>query len=203
VNRIATERLVLEPVTPHNAVTLWRIMQSAHLREFQDIPRHAREEFERRVASRPKRLDARAVGRFEWLIVVASTHQAIGWVSLRVAERVGSSAELGYSLLAGYRGSGYASEAVIALVDYAFEQTGLRHLEACCLPANTPSRKLLARAGFDEIRIQINGAMVRGRPVDIVCFELTRNLWLERREATLAYASSANTIVTPESANPK
>ncbi len=188
MNRIATERLVLEPVTPHNAVTLWRIMQSAHLREFQDIPRHAREEFERRVAS---------------LIVVASTHQAIGWVSLRVAERVGSSAELGYSLLAGYRGSGYASEAVIALVDYAFEQTGLRHLEACCLPANTPSRKLLARAGFDEIRIQINGAMVRGRPVDIVCFELTRNLWLERREATLAYASSANTIVTPESANPK
>jgi ribosomal-protein-alanine N-acetyltransferase len=185
MTRITTPRLVLEPVTPGNAVTLWRIMQSAHLREFQDIPRHAREEFERRVAARPKRLDARAIGRFEWLIVVTSTHQAIGWVSLRVAERVGSSAELGYSLLAGYRGSGYASEAVRALVDNTFENTGLRHLEACCLPANAPSRKLLARAGFHELRISPNGAMVRGRPVDIVCFELTRPQWAERREAAM------------------
>ncbi len=179
--RIATERLILEPITTANAVTLWRIMQSAHLREYQDIPRHAREEFERRVAARPKRLDARSIGRFEWLIVVASTHQAIGWVSVRVAERAGNSAELGYSLLAGYRGSGYAGEAVRALVDNVFETTNLRHLEACCLPANTPSRKLLARAGFAELRIQPNGAMVRGRPVDIVCFELTRPIWSERK----------------------
>jgi RimJ/RimL family protein N-acetyltransferase len=181
MTRIETERLVLEPVTTANAVTLWRIMQSAHLREFQDIPRHAREEFERRVAARPKRLEARAIGRFEWLIVVAATHQAIGWVSVRVAERSGSSAELGYSLLAGYRGSGYAGEAVRALVDHVFETTSLRHLEACCLPANVPSRKLLSRAGFTELRVQHNGAMVRGRPVDIVCFELPRPIWSERR----------------------
>ena len=191
MTRITTERLVLEPVTPGNAVTLWRIMQSAHLREYQDIPRHAREEFERRVAARPKRLDARAVGRFEWLIVVASTHQAIGWVSLRVAERVGSSAELGYSLLAGYRGSGYASEAVRALVDNTFENTSLRHLEACCLPTNSPSRKLLARAGFNELRVQPNGAMVRGRPVDIVCFELTRPVWSERQAESMRRTAAA------------
>ena len=177
MKQLRTERLVLEPVTSANAALLWRIMQSAHLREFQDVPRHTREEFERRVAARPKRFDSRATGRFEWLIVLAQTKTAIGWISLRVGEQTRDSAEIGYSIVAGYRGSGYASEAARAVVANAFETTDLRQLDACCVPANTSSRKLLGKVGFDEVRIQRNGAIVRGRPDDIVIFELSREKW--------------------------
>ncbi|MBD5635623.1 MAG: hypothetical protein IAI49_14195 [Candidatus Eremiobacteraeota bacterium] len=64
MRRIVTARLVLEPVTTENAATLWKIMQSGGLREYQDVPRHTRDEFARRVASRPKHFDSRAIGRF-------------------------------------------------------------------------------------------------------------------------------------------
>jgi RimJ/RimL family protein N-acetyltransferase len=178
VIRLTTERLVLEPVTPHNAAILWRIMQSAHLREFQDVPRYTRDEFERRVAARPKRFDSIAVGRFEWLIVLAAERQAIGWVSLRVGDHARGTAELAYSILAAYRMAGYATEAALAVVAFAFERGDARVLEACCVPANAGSRRLLARIGFEEMRVQRNGAIVRGRPVDIVIFELTRARWL-------------------------
>lgn len=199
MKRLTGERLILEPVTPVNAVTLWRIMQTGQLREFQDVPRYTREEFERRVAGRPKSFDARALGRFEWLVIVASTKRAIGWLSLRVGDQERRTAEIGYSIVNGFRGEGYATEAARAIVAYAFEESDLRELSACCVPANVASRKLLANIGFIERRVQRNGAIVRGRPVDIVLFELPRERWLARHD----YVQSANSIVIPASANPK
>ncbi len=187
MKRLRSERLILEPVTTQNAAALWRIMQSAHLREFQDVPRYTREEFERRVAARPKQFDSLTIGRFEWLMVLGESPQAIGWVSLRVGDHARGTAELAYSVLAAYRSAGYATEAARAVVTFAFEQSDLRTVEACCVPANLGSRRLLARVGFDEMRVQRNGAIVRGRPVDIVIFELTRARWKTlAREAAVA-----------------
>jgi RimJ/RimL family protein N-acetyltransferase len=182
VKRLTTERLVLDPVTVENAPALWKIMQSGGLREYQDVPRNTREEFVRRVASRPKRFDSYAIGRFEWLVILREGDVAVGWVSLRVGDHARGSAEIGYSLLAAHRGRGYASEAARAIVEDAFATSELRQIEACCVPANAASRRLLAGIGFDETRVQKNGAIVRGRPVDIVLFELSR----ERYEARLA-----------------
>ncbi len=184
MKRLETERLVLDPVTPANAMVLWRIMQSAHLREFQDVPRHTRDEFVRRVAARPKSFDSRAIGRFEWLLVERERQQGIGWLSLRLGEGGRGTAEIGYSVVATHRGAGYACEAAAAVLDYAFEESDLRQLEACCVPANAASRRLLARIGFTEMRVQKNGAIVRGAPVDIVTFELTRERWQMRARVT-------------------
>jgi RimJ/RimL family protein N-acetyltransferase len=200
VRRIRTERLVLEPVVPLNAEILWRIMQSAHLRDYQDVPHFTQDEFERRVRQRSKRFDAHNAGRFEWLIGAAAGSTVVGWISLRVAENGGGVAEIGYSLLAQHRGAGYAREAARALADEAFEQTDLRRLEACCVPANAASRRLLEGLGFARRKLQRNGAVVRGRPVDILIFQMTRETWQAQR---CGQDGSANSIVMPASAKPK
>ncbi len=191
------ERLDLAPVTSENAAVLWRIMQTSRLREFQDVPRFTRDDFERRVAARPATFDSRALGRFEWLIAVRETNLPIGWVSLRIGDHALRTAEVGYSLIAGQRARGYATEAVRAVVDYAFEASDLRQLDACCVPANVASRRLLARLGFAEMRMQRNGAIVRGRPVDIIIFVLQRESW------SAAHGESRNSIVIPASARQK
>ncbi len=185
MKRIHTDRLVLEPVTTENASVLWKIMQSGGLREFQDVPRHTRDEFARRVAARPKHFDSRALGRFEWLIIVAASKESAGWVSLRVGDHARGTAEIGYSLLAPHRGRGYASEAARGVVRHAFTETDLKTIDACCVPQNVASRALLAGVGFEEMRVQKNGAIVRGRPVDIVIFEMTRERYDERNGAAL------------------
>ncbi|HMD02607.1 MAG TPA: GNAT family N-acetyltransferase, partial [Candidatus Baltobacteraceae bacterium] len=172
---------MLEPITPLNAGVLWRIMQSAQLREFQDVPRFTRDQFEKRVAARPKQFDGHAVGRFEWLVVPHESGVAIGWVSLRVGDLAGGVAELGYSILAAHRGRGFASEAATGIVDASFAHSDLRQVDAACVPANIPSRRLLARLGFGEARVQRNGAIVRGRPVDILIFEMTKARWAALR----------------------
>jgi RimJ/RimL family protein N-acetyltransferase len=195
-----SQRLRLDPVTVENADVLWRIMQSAHLREFQDVPRYTREEFRERVAARPKRFDARAIGRFEWLVIGADSGRALGWISLRFGDHARGYGEIGYSLLAAFRGRGYAREAVATLIDAAFEAIALKGVEACCVPANVGSRRLLKELGFVQLKIQRHGAVVRGRPVDIVLYRQQREEWLARANAQ---AGSTNSIEISASANPK
>lgn len=172
-------------------------MQNNGLREFQDVPRHTREEFERRVATRPKHFNARIIGRFEWLLVVAATRSPIGWVSLRVGEPGRRAAEIGYSIIAAQRGFGYATEAVRTLLSHALATSDLQRIEACCVPGNVPSRRLLERLGFIESRVQRHGAVVRGRPVDIVLYDMPRERWLTAHSVA---EPAVERVALPESA---
>ncbi len=73
----------------------------------------------------------------------------IGGVSLSNVRRgVTQSASLGYWLGAPYIGRGAMTEAVRAVVPFAFGALRLHRLEAASMPANTPSIRVLERNGF-------------------------------------------------------
>ena len=173
---LSTARLRLEPVSEGNAGVLWRVMQSEDLREFQDVPKLSRPDFVRRVAARPKRFDGRTAGRFEWLIRRVDLGAPVGWVSLRIGENAPGTAEVGYSLVPEARRQGLAIEATESVVASAFE-IGLTRVDACCVPANAASRRLLETLGFRLLRVQPNGAVVRGKPVDICIYQLAATEW--------------------------
>jgi [ribosomal protein S5]-alanine N-acetyltransferase len=63
---------------------------------------------------------------------------------------VAQAATLGYWVGQRHARKGYMTEAVRGAINFAFDELGLHRLEAACLPANEPSRKLLARVGFSE-----------------------------------------------------
>jgi ribosomal-protein-alanine N-acetyltransferase len=178
---LQSDRLVLEPVDARNARELWRILGAPDLRRYQDIPRLRAEEFERQVRSRPRSLQARVTGRFEWLVRRGQPLESIGWVSLRVNERSPDVGEIGYSLIEAARGAGYATEALKAVVDEAFSASELGELQACCVPDNTASRRVLDRAGFAELRLLRGGAMIRGRHVDVLLYSVGRAQWTRGR----------------------
>lgn len=174
---LQTERLTLTPVTVRNAQTLWTMLQAPDLRRFQDLPNIGVGTFTAMVGKRPKRLDPRAIGRFEWLIVVNGEQAAAGWVSLRISEREPSIGEIGYSLLTEFRGRGIAAEAVRGLIDEAFCEAKLRAVRAYCVAENADSRRLLARVGFEPDGVLPNGASVSGEPVDVLAHAIERTSW--------------------------
>ena len=193
-------RLVLDPVDVRNARELWRILGAPDLRRYQDIPRLRAEEFERQVRSRPRTLQANVTGRFEWIVRRAEPSQPVGWVSLRINERSPDVGEIGYSLVEEARGHGYATEALVTIVDEAFASSELSELQACCVPENAASRAVLDRAGFAEIRLLRNGAMIRGRHVDVLLYSVARGQWTRnRQEAAIRGRQSPNSIVMPAS----
>ncbi len=177
-------RVTLAPVDGRNARELWEVLNAPDLRKYQDIPRVRPEEFERQVRTRPRQLRGGVTGRFEWLLKAGEPAEPIGWISLRVNDRTPRIGEVGYSLVLDARGKGYASEALGAVIDEAFETADLDEIQACIIPENGASRSVLDRTGFREERLLRSGAVIRGRHVDVLLFTLTRASWdRQRREA--------------------
>ena len=58
---------------------------------------------------------------------------------------------IGYAIVPGARGRGYATEAIAALSAWALEQPGVHEVRADTLPDNEPSARALLRAGFGEL----------------------------------------------------
>jgi RimJ/RimL family protein N-acetyltransferase len=164
------------------------VLQAPGLRDFQDLPSVDATQFRRTVASRPPELTPDAVGRFEWLLYFegGTRREPLGWVSLRVADRAPTNAEIGYSVVSECRGQGVATEAVAAILIEAFETARLRVVKAYCVPDNAASRQVLARNGFEDEGVLPNGAMVAGRAVDVIGHSLERERWEERRKTPLA-----------------
>jgi RimJ/RimL family protein N-acetyltransferase len=86
--------------------------------------------------------------RADLVITDAASGQVTGDIGLYNQEPRTGQAMIGYTMLPGWRGRGYATRAVRLLARWAFEQAGIERLIAGTHPANISSRRVLARAGF-------------------------------------------------------
>ncbi len=86
-----------------------------------------------------------------FLIFRTTDDALLGGVTLSNLRRgVAQSATLGYWIGASHARHGYSSEALRAVLEYAFQRLGLHRLEAACLPHNEASRRLLLSCGFQD-----------------------------------------------------
>jgi ribosomal-protein-alanine N-acetyltransferase len=88
----------------------------------------------------------------------------VGAITLSNVRRgVAETGTLGYWIGRRFSGRGHATAAVRAMTAWAFDELGLHRVEAACVPANTPSRRVLEKAGFElegqaRAYLKINGA---------------------------------------------
>src|SRR5690606_29808872 len=83
-----------------------------------------------------------------WAVRLRGQPELIGQVKLTDPYGDYLSSEVGYMLTRAARGKGYASEAVHAVLDYAFNMLQRNRIEAIVYADNTPSCRLLERLGF-------------------------------------------------------
>jgi ribosomal-protein-alanine N-acetyltransferase len=73
----------------------------------------------------------------------------LGGLSISNVRRgVAQAASVGYWIGAPHVGRGHMTDAVKAVLPFAFVTLGLHRLEAACLPHNYPSARVLQKAGF-------------------------------------------------------
>jgi ribosomal-protein-alanine N-acetyltransferase len=88
---------------------------------------------------------------YSFLIFRSGDGALVGGVTLSHVRRgVSQTASLGYWIGAPHARRGHMSDALRALLPFAFDKLGLHRIEAACLPHNGPSRALLQSLGFRE-----------------------------------------------------
>ncbi len=85
--------------------------------------------------------------------------------------------ELGYWLGVAYWGKGYATEALHAVIDYAFTDLGHESLQAGARVTNPASRRVLEKCGFQWTGVGLYRirALASSAPIDR--FRLDRGIW--------------------------
>ena len=132
---LETQRLRLYPATRGQ-------MESAIASESDDELKKAYSEMLECCLKHPEQWDWYAM----WMIELKDgTH--IGDLCFKGLDPEGI-AEIGYGILVEYQGQGYATEAVQAAVDWAFQHPKVMVLEAETTPENTASKRVLEKCGF-------------------------------------------------------
>jgi RimJ/RimL family protein N-acetyltransferase len=85
------------------------------------------------------------------LIVLRATGEAVGSLGYGGPPDAEGVVVVGYSVYPAFRGRGYASEALPALVEWALAQPGVRRVRAIIPPDNTPSFKVAEHAGLRPV----------------------------------------------------
>jgi RimJ/RimL family protein N-acetyltransferase len=89
----------------------------------------------------------------------------------------GQPAELGYWLGAAYWGKGYATEALHAVIDFAFSEFDHAALQAGARVTNPASRRVLEKCGFQWTGVGLYRIRALGSSAPIDRFRLERGIW--------------------------
>lgn len=142
---------LVEPARHHfEAWSLLRETSRAHLEPFEPAWPHdelGAVSYRRRL--RRYRADRRSGTGAAFLVERIADDTLLGGVTLTNLRRgVTQSASVGYWIGSPFTRQGYASEALAAILGYAFNDLELNRIEAACLPSNRASLVVLERAGF-------------------------------------------------------
>jgi 8-oxo-dGTP diphosphatase len=170
--RLETPRLILRPLRPEDAPDIQRMAGEWEVARFTaNIPhpygegmaeswiRSHREDFEI-VFGIERRSDGAFVG-------------CIG-IEPDVASR---EAEFGYWIGTPFWGSGYATEALQALVDHAFATYDIDRARSAAMPENPASIRVQEKVGFRYVGVKRQPAPARGGHIGVEVRVLDRERW--------------------------
>jgi RimJ/RimL family protein N-acetyltransferase len=117
---------------------------------------------------------ATAKSRGEACFVVTRDGRLIGTCGVEQRE---DGPELGYWFGAPFWGRGYATEAVRALIDYAFGDLGCERLHSGARVSNPASRRVLEKCAFQWTGVQLTRIRSINSAAPVDRFRLDHGLW--------------------------
>jgi RimJ/RimL family protein N-acetyltransferase len=106
------------------------------------------------------------------LVAPGDDARVLGGASLYAVDLPEGRASVGYWLVAGARGRGFAARAVRLLARWAFDDLGVARLELTCGPDNLASQRVAERCGFTREAVLRSHLAFKGRRRDTVVFGL-------------------------------
>ena len=107
---------------------------------------------------------------FDWAVVEKASGKMIGTCGFTSICERDDKAEVGYVINPSFWGQGYASEALVRVIEFGFSDLGLERIEAKYIIGNDRSRKVMEKCGMSFEGINRHAMKSKGRYFDIgVC----------------------------------
>ena len=143
---LSTKRLVLSPINQNDIDFIYELFKRPETNQFSEYPDLTSKN--KALQMYNEYLKPGNPSHFRVKIILIETNTPIGTIGLYQYSEIHKRAEVGYDLLKEYWRYGYASEAVMEILRYGFNELGLNRVEATVDPMNFPSIEVLKRCGF-------------------------------------------------------
>jgi ribosomal-protein-alanine N-acetyltransferase len=145
---INTERLLLRRLQREDAEVLGAYRGDEEIARYQSWDSFSLEHA-RHLITAQQSISFAAPGAWcQIAVVLAETNTLVGDVAYRTDPNEPRQVELGFTVAREHQGHGYASEAMIAVLDFAFEAYSLHRVHGTVDERNQPAWSLLDRLGF-------------------------------------------------------
>ena len=117
-----------------------------------------------------------------WIIVLKSTGKVIGdcgFSEYRTSNRRG---EVNYAIDPACWNQGYATEAVLCVIKFGFEEMGLNRIQAICSTENKVSERVIQKTGMNYEGLLRNYIQCEGKTLDMKMYSLLKNEWQSARK---------------------
>lgn len=182
--RLETERLLLRKLAPKDAADMYEYScrpetseyllwsPHTHLSFTADLIRYLQNEYE--------------IGRyFDFAVIYKENMKMIGTAGLTSIDEKNSSCEVGYVLNPDYWNKGIATEALQAVMNFAFCELNFNRVEAKYMAGNEASRHVMEKCGMTHEGIQRSKLFVKGKFRDIGVCAILRSEYLATERENL------------------
>lgn len=119
----------------------------------------------------------------DWAIVLKKENKMIGTCGFAAIDSSTMTCEIGYVLSPKYRGNGYMTEAVNAVLELSFKKLGILNTELRIILQNESSVRLAERVGFHLDRIGYSEMEIKGIERDIAHYRMSYDEFIAKKEA--------------------
>ncbi|MGO3153685.1 MAG: GNAT family N-acetyltransferase [Galactobacter sp.] len=181
---LRTDRLTLRRFTDQDGGELYRLHSDADTLKYWDSSPWVRPEQAARFLERSQRAadEERAV-----YLAVDLTEEArfLGWCTFSTWNPEFKTGELGYCFLPENWGQGYATEASVAVLDWAYDTLDLNRVQSEVDTRNPASARVLEKLGFTLEGTLRENCVVDGVTSDSWLYSILRREWEAQRRTAL------------------
>ncbi|AGK53816.1 GNAT family N-acetyltransferase [Bacillus sp. 1NLA3E] len=170
---LTTDRLILREITMKDTVDIFRIFSLKEVTQYYGVKTFTTlQESGNLIGTFSKSYQDRRGMR--WGIERKDQKGLIGTIGFNLWSPIHRRAEIGYEIHSYFWNRGYATEAVMKIVSYGFENLKLNRIGAIVLSENEASIHLLKKLGFEEEGILRDYIYQNGESLDTYVLGLVK-----------------------------
>jgi [ribosomal protein S5]-alanine N-acetyltransferase len=173
---LKTTRLLLRPFADSDAEAIYSLQSNARVLRYWDSPPWTERSRADAFIAACRKMEEEGSGT-RFAIETQYEHSFVGWCSMFRWNPVYRSLGIGYCLDEPAWGKGYATEAVRAMLQWAYVTLDLNRVEAELDTRNAASARVLEKLGFEREGLRREDCIVSGEVSDSWIYGLLKRDW--------------------------
>jgi RimJ/RimL family protein N-acetyltransferase len=177
---INTERLLLRPLNLADAETVLKYRSDATANQYQGWIPKTIDDVHVFIRDRVSPAIDLVGTWYQFVMIKKESGELVGDIGIHFLDADRKQAELGYTLDKNQQGKGYATEALVKIINYLFNELNKRRIVTSIDPRNIKSIALVKRLGFRKEAHFKESILQNGEWVDDLVYAILKDEWIEK-----------------------